>query len=400
MSTKEIISNLTAGLSEWLVYFAIAVVTLIGLLKCIYPMLRNAALLNRAVVKLEKSTAAGDRPVWREPRFLGRSLRPHWQQFLLNAGQLDIRGMACDTRDYINEETAIEQPGHAQLAELIPSLLTSLGILGTFLGLMEGLTSVDFSNAEGTLTSIPVLLGGMRFAFATSVAGISCSLMFNMGNRIASGHAARALANFEEAFYELAMPRPLDADVQMICSRQDEEERMNRMAQTIGNQVAASLEMAMSHTMGPLNRSVDSFVKGATQEQAEAMRGIVNQFFTQMNASLNGQMTALSDTMNLVNQGQMQTQKNLQSTLNTTQSMTESARMMQLVSSEIAKSLREISQQLEAQTGEQEKRLASAQEASDHLAAQLTALSDSLARMQQAVDRLTGELDGSQPRVD
>ncbi|MBR2924553.1 MAG: MotA/TolQ/ExbB proton channel family protein [Clostridia bacterium] len=400
MPTKEIISNLTAGLSEWLVYFAIAVVTLIGLLKCIYPMLRNAALLNRAVVKLEKSTAAGDRPVWREPRFLGRSLRPHWQQFLLNAGQLDIRGMACDTRDYINEETAIEQPGHAQLAELIPSLLTSLGILGTFLGLMEGLTSVDFSNAEGTLTSIPVLLGGMRFAFATSVAGISCSLMFNMGNRIASGHAVRALTNFEEAFYELAMPRPLDADVQMICSRQDEEERMNRMAQTIGNQVAASLEMAMSHTMGPLNRSVDSFVKGATQEQAEAMRGIVNQFFTQMNASLSGQMTALSDTMNLVNQGQMQTQKNLQSTLNTTQTMTESARMMQLVSSEIAKSLREISQQLEAQTSEQEKRLASAQEASDQLAVQLTALSDSLARMQQAVDRLTGELDSSQPQAD
>lgn len=400
MPTKEIISNLTAGLSEWLVYFAIAVVTLIGLLKCIYPMLRNAALLNRAVVKLEKSTAAGDRPVWREPRFLGRSLRPHWQQFLLNAGQLDIRGMACDTRDYINEETAIEQPGHAQLAELIPSLLTSLGILGTFLGLMEGLTSVDFSNAEGTLTSIPVLLGGMRFAFATSVAGISCSLMFNMGNRIASGHAVRALTNFEEAFYELAMPRPLDADVQMICSRQDEEERMNRMAQTIGNQVAASLEMAMSHTMGPLNRSVDSFVKGATQEQAEAMRGIVNQFFTQMNASLSGQMTALSDTMNLVNQGQMQTQKNLQSTLNTTQTMTESARMMQLVSSEIAKSLREISQQLEAQTSEQEKRLASAQDASDQLAVQLTALSDSLARMQQAVDRLTGELDSSQPQAD
>lgn len=396
MPTKEIISNLTAGLSEWLVYFAIAVVTLIGLLKCIYPMLRNAALLNRAVVKLEKSTAAGDRPVWREPRFLGRSLRPHWQQFLLNAGQLDIRGMACDTRDYINEETAIEQPGHAQLAELIPSLLTSLGILGTFLGLMEGLTSVDFSNAEGTLTSIPVLLGGMRFAFATSVAGISCSLMFNMGNRIASGHASRALTNFEEAFYELAMPRPLDADVQMICSRQDEEERMNRMAQTIGNQVAASLEMAMSHTMGPMNRSVDSFVRGATQEQAEAMRGIVNQFFTQMNTSLNGQLTTLSDTMNLVNQGQMQTQKNLQNTLNTTQTMTESARMMQLVSSEIAKSLREISQQLEAQSSEQEKRLASAQEASEQLAVQLTSLSDSLARMQQAVDRLTGELDGNQ----
>ena len=396
MPTKEIISNLTAGLSEWLVYCAIAIVTLIGLCKCIYPMLRNAALLNRAVVKLEKSTAAGDRPVWREPRFLGRSLRPQWQQFLLNAGQLDIRGMACDTRDYVNEETAIEQPGHAQLAELIPSLLTSLGILGTFLGLMEGLTSVDFSNAEGTLTSIPTLLGGMRFAFATSVAGIACSLAFNMGNRIAYGHAQRALISFEEAFYELAMPRPLDADVQLICSKQDEEDRMNRMAQTIGNQVAASLEIALSHTITPLSRSMDGFVRGATQEQAEAMRGIVNQFFQQMNLALNGQLAAFSDTVEMVNQGQLQTQKNLQNTLATSQSLTENARMMQLVSNDISKSMKEISQRLDQQMALQDERLSGAEAAGSRLAEQLTALSDSLARMQLAVDRLTRDLDGSE----
>ena len=395
MPTKELISNLTAGLSEWLVYCAIAVVTLIGICKCIYPMLRNASLLNRAVVKLEKTTAAGQRPAWREPRFLGRAMRSNWQQFLLNAGQLDIRGMACDTRDYINEETVIEQPGHAQLAELIPSLLTSLGILGTFMGLMEGLTSVDFSNAEGTLTSIPTLLGGMRFAFATSVAGIACSLIFNVGNRIAYGHAERALNNFEEAFYELAMPRPLDSDVQLLCSKQDEEERMNRMAQSIGSQVASAMEVSLSHTLAPLSRSMDTFMRGATVEQSEAMRGIVNQFFQQMNASLNGQMTMLADAMNIVNQGQMQAQQNLQSTLNASQTMNENARMMQLVSSEISKSMQEVSQKLDLQLADQEQRLAGAEEASRQLQLQLSSLSESLARMQNAVDRLTGDLEGN-----
>lgn len=396
MPTKELISNLTAGLSEWLVYCAIAVVTLIGICKCIYPMLRNASLLNRAVVKLEKTTAAGERPAWREPRFLGRALRPQWQQFLLNAGQLDIRGMACDTRDYINEGTAIDQPGHAQLAELIPSLLTSLGILGTFLGLMEGLTSVDFSNAEGTLTSIPTLLGGMRFAFATSVAGIACSLAFNMGNRIASGHALRALNNFEEAFYELAMPRPLDADVQLLCSKQDEEERMNRMAQTIGSQVASALEISLSQTFTPMTRTMDSFMRGATVEQAEAMRSVVNQFFQQMNASLNGQLTAISDAMSIVNQGQLQTQKNLQSTLNMTQNMNENARTMQLVSGEISTNLKEICQRLDQQVADQQNRLENAEQATQDLHQQLISLSASLSRMQSAVDKLTGDLEGSE----
>lgn len=400
MPTKELISKLTAGLSEWLVYCAIAIVTIIGICKCIYPMLRNASLLNRAVVKLEKTTAAGERPAWREPRFLGRALRSHWQQFLLNAGQLDIRGMACDTRDYINEETVIEQPGHAQLAELIPSLLTSLGILGTFLGLMEGLTSVDFASADGTLNSIPTLLGGMRFAFATSVAGIACSLLFNMGNRIASGHAVRALNNFEEAFYELAMPRPLDADVQLLCSKQDEEERMNRMAQSIGSQVASSMEIALGHTLAPLSRTMDAFMRGATIEQSEAMRSVVNQFFQQMNNSFGGQMAAVSDTMNAVNQGQVQTQKNLQSTLSATQSMNENARMMQLVTNDIAKNLQDVCQRLDQQLAQQDLRLSGAEGAAQQLADKLASLNESLARMQAAVDRITSDLEGSAPAED
>lgn len=104
------LTQLLSNLTEIVIYAAIALVTLTGLCKCIYPLLRNATLLNRAVIKLEKSTAAGERPIWREARFLGRSLRNEWQQFLLNAGQLDMRGIPCDTREYINEETVVDKP--------------------------------------------------------------------------------------------------------------------------------------------------------------------------------------------------------------------------------------------------------------------------------------------------
>lgn len=77
------LTQLSSNLTEIVIYAAIALVTLTGLCKCIYPLLRNATLLNRAVIKLEKSTAAGERPIWREARFLGRSLRNEWQQFCL-----------------------------------------------------------------------------------------------------------------------------------------------------------------------------------------------------------------------------------------------------------------------------------------------------------------------------
>jgi len=294
---NEIIAQVAASFSGTLVYGAIALVALVGVFKCIYPVFRNGALLNRAVTKLERSAAGNERPIWREARFLGRALRPDWQRFLLNAGQLDLRGMPCNTQEYINEDTVIYKPGHAQLAELIPGLLTSLGILGTFLGLMEGLTDLDLADAAKTISSIPTLLGGMKFAFATSVAGISCSLVFNMINRMAVGHAFKALDSFDEAFYELAMPRPLDADVQMICQKQDDEMNLRRAADQISSQMAGAVEMAVSRAVHPLTMSLDNFLQGTSRDQADGMRRIVDQFVTQMNISLGEQFSVLAETL-------------------------------------------------------------------------------------------------------
>lgn len=397
---EQLLSLLGTNLVDFLVYGAIALVVLVGVCKCIYPVFRNGSLLNRAVAKLEKTAGNNQRPSWREPRFLGRALRNEWQKFLLNAGQLDVRGMPCDIEDYINEDSVIDKPGHSQLAELIPSLLTSLGILGTFIGLMEGLTSVNFSDAQGTMDSIPLLLTGMRFAFATSVAGISCSLLFNMFYRMSVGRACRALDSFDEAFYELAMPRPLSPEVQLICQKQDEEERLARIAEAVGNRVASSLEMAVSRAMDPLTKSLDTFIQGATQEQVEGVRRIVGQFVSQMNAQLSGQMTTLGHTMEMVSQGQLQTQKNLQNTLNAAQAMAADAQAMQVASAQMAQALQSWAEELKNSQTKRTEEAAMLEEQNQNLRQELELLTRSLADMRIAADRLTSELDDQMTQND
>ena len=397
---EQLLSLLGTNLVDFLVYGAIALVVLVGVCKCIYPVFRNGSLLNRAVAKLEKTAGNNQRPSWREPRFLGRALRNEWQKFLLNAGQLDVRGMPCDIEDYINEDSVIDKPGHSQLAELIPSLLTSLGILGTFIGLMEGLTSVNFSDAQGTMDSIPLLLTGMRFAFATSVAGITCSLLFNMFYRMSVGRACRALDSFDEAFYELAMPRPLSPEVQLICQKQDEEERLARIAEAVGNRVSSSLEMAVSRAMDPLTKSLDTFIQGATQEQVEGVRRIVGQFVSQMNAQLSGQMTTLGHTMEMVSQGQLQTQKNLQNTLNAAQAMAADAQSMQIASAQMAQVLQNWAEELKNSQTRRTEEAAMLEEQNQNLRQELELLTRSLADMRIAADRLTSELDDQMTQND
>ena len=391
-----ILSRVTANLSEMIVYAAIVLITLVGLFKCIYPLVRNAGLLNRAVVKLEKSTAAGERPLWREARFLGRSLRTEWQQFLLNAGQLDLRGIPCDTREYINEETVIDKPGHAQLAELIPGLLTSLGILGTFMGLMQGLTSVDFSNAEGTIQTIPNLLAGMRFAFATSVAGIACSLLFNMFYRMAAGRAIRALDHFEDAFYQLAMPRPLQPEVQLLCQKQDEDARMLQLAEHVTAHVANALEVAVGRAMNPLTQSLDTFIKCATREQVDGVRRIVGQFVQQLNTTLGDQFTDLGEAMRVTCESQRETQKNLHNTMAAVQNMARDAQTIETAASMISEQMLQLSDRMVREEENHVKNAADAYQAGIELTKKLEELSDSLSLMRIAVDSLTAELNGTQ----
>lgn len=57
-------------------------------------------------------------------------------------------------------------------------LMVGLGLLGTFLGLTIGVMDFDSSSTETIQTSINGLLNGMGTAFATSLVGMACSLVF------------------------------------------------------------------------------------------------------------------------------------------------------------------------------------------------------------------------------
>ena len=68
--------------------------------------------------------------------------------------------------------------GKAQVFVLnAPVILTSLGILGTFLGISIGLVSFDSSNIDSSISN---LLAGMKTAFFTSVLGMFFSIVFKV----------------------------------------------------------------------------------------------------------------------------------------------------------------------------------------------------------------------------
>lgn len=77
------------------------------------------------------------------------------------------------------------------LYDSIPGVFTSLGVLGTFAGILAGLWQFNPSDID---SSIPILLDGMKTAFITSVLGISLSLVFSRISKVVWNSKAEAQA--------------------------------------------------------------------------------------------------------------------------------------------------------------------------------------------------------------
>ena len=330
------VTGILPDLADYLVYGAIAVVTLIGFFKCLLPLWRTTSSLRRAISRLQAEAGqTTDKPVWQTSGFVGKRLRGTWLRFLQNAEQLDRRGLPTNVEDYINDDTVTHGPGNATLAELIPSLLTSLGILGTFMGLSRGLSSLNFADSAKLVEGIPVLLEGMRFAFGTSVAGISCSIVFNMLNRISQGSSYRAIDDFVTSFTQLAMSRPLDNDVQMIILNQDRNYMLQGINDTLVDRLADNVGRSITRAMTPVSDSMDRFIIGATRNQIDGVNHIVARFLDEMDRSLGNQFSAMATAMDAVTQNQIMAARQTGETVSSAQGIVDNARSLQEMTNHI-----------------------------------------------------------------
>lgn len=328
------LDGLAKNITIYIVYLAILLVALIGVFKCVMPVRRAAGRLRKGIRALESST--GDtRPVWQDVLFLGRRMQGTWKRFLVNAAQLDARGLNCNVEDYINDDTVIYSVGHTQLAEVVPGLLTSLGILGTFIGLMIGLSGLQRGTTDQLVSGIYELINGMQDAFGTSIAGVTCSLLFNMLNRTAYGSATRAIDDFNDAFTDLVMQKPLDDSVQMICQQEDQAAMMRRMGSELSARVSEGILSSVEQSLTPVAQSMNQFILGQTQAQIDGVNNIVNQFIAQMNHALGGQFTQLGQTLTRVNQSQAVSTESLERTMAAADQILSGMNQMQTVTQRV-----------------------------------------------------------------
>ncbi len=290
---NQIVNQLAKNLAEGLVYLAIAVLFVVGLVKCIMPVMQCRRQLRRGIRKIRRNE---NKDIWQDKKFLGRGpLTVQWTEYLNNRlfAADDEYHNASPIDDYINEDTAIYEPGFSSFADAMPGILVSLGFLGTLIGIVIGLSDFNLDSSSATMDAIRVLMTGMRYAFATSIVGVIGSVLFSLILRVAQGSTRKALKRFYDAMQSQAHMVTVDPITQITIYQQEQTAMIHSLAQDITGNMTDRIGSAIEMALQPLQESLDNFVNLAAKEQVRGLDLIVQKFVENMNASLGGQFLQL-----------------------------------------------------------------------------------------------------------
>ncbi|GAB7221097.1 hypothetical protein VoSk93_03080 [Vibrio owensii] len=254
--------------------------------------------------------------------------------------------------------------------KLIPALLTSIGITGTFLGITLGLSEFTMAgDSKALLASAAELLEGMKTAFYTSLAGLGTSALFMVWMKISSSVLAKAqkeLISTLSAQYFEASPiyylknmsnegqkEVLEAQLRSASAVELMGEKMEATSQSltqlgtsfngeviakqISTALAESIETSMTPMLGEIKQELSVLKDIKEQSQKELVELLIqemkseliapvaeelsktsaavtssNEITSQLNSNIERVVTSTSETVDTINEFQKETMLKLQ----------------------------------------------------------------------------------------
>ena len=212
-----------------------------------------------------------------------------------------------DIEEYINEDE-IDLHVHKKLLEMAPDIFTSLGILGTFVGLVWGLKNFEPSSYETMTTSVSTLLDGIKVAFLTSIYGIAFALIYSSGMKSIYAGMNEKLQGFLEKFHIYVLPTAENESRNlMVASQKLQTKAMKQMAEQLSTQMAESFEKAITPTFQKMNESLDVLTESVTRCQQDAIQEILRSFMREMNSSFKMQFKDFNEALEQLKKAQRDT---------------------------------------------------------------------------------------------
>lgn len=182
----------------------------------------------------------------------------------------------------------------SRLILAIPSILTGLGVLGTFVGLQLGISSLGEHghDTKGLEESVWLLTGSFAVAFSSSVWGVGASLLFSWWEKAWEGFALGRVRKIQIRIDAL-FPRYVPEEAML------ELERTSRGTEDLLKNLAVAIGAEMQKAIGRLGTEIKDAVSSATSVGHEQLAGtsakLISDALTLELVKLKEQIASMSD---------------------------------------------------------------------------------------------------------
>ena len=190
---------------------------------------------------------------------------------------------------YFTKDVLVDGRLFDDFARHLPGILTGLGIIGTFAGLLQGLSAFDPSNPTKAVSGLTPLLGGVSHAFIASAVAICCAMFVTFLSRLVLAYLYRLVEKLNHA---------IDA----LYNTGAGEEYLARLvhASEKSEAHAAQLKDAM---VEDLSRMMTNLVERQIEAQASATVMLGEHIGQTINTSLAAPLQRMTDAMELTSRG-------------------------------------------------------------------------------------------------
>jgi cbb3-type cytochrome oxidase subunit 3/sugar-specific transcriptional regulator TrmB len=154
--------------------------------------------------------------------------------------------------EFFNTETLAPELVHNRLLAAAPSVLTALGVLGTFVGLTQGLDGITTSGTSEELEAgVEKLIGGAGTAFITSLWGVGLSLLATVSIKLVETRMTKAAggvaSKIDSLFENLGSEHSL---VQIMNTSQETVHALGELQENLGERLEKAFDGQMERIAG------------------------------------------------------------------------------------------------------------------------------------------------------
>jgi methyl-accepting chemotaxis protein len=260
-----------------------------------------------------------------------KHLNDLWGQYLADRAGTTVKVgneeiSTVDPEDTFTEHAVLEGYNR-NLALAFAGVFTGLGILGTFLGLVDGLDGIGGTQQTELMSSILELLGGMSTAFYTSIFGIALSLVWLFADRVLYHQVQRHVSRFFLAVRKAYPVESADRLLHRLLAVEQEEsaaihetnrilndhgdihvssggellrgnqllEEQKAILQTLGTDLAVAFQDALSSSLGnhvtPLLQGVIESVNSLSTQMGERQVQLIGELVDHFQSTLSNQLS-------------------------------------------------------------------------------------------------------------